>query len=74
MTDTDVTVNVSENPGWADSLPLLILALCLLIATIGFLYGLRRMQRRRHAHRHDHLVVDMAEPESLKDLPPEQRP
>ena len=74
MTRTEVNVAVSENPGWTDSMPLLILMLCLLIAAIAFLYGLRVLQRRRHAHRGDHLVVDMAEPESLKDLPPEERP
>lgn len=74
MTDTDVTLRVSENPAWTDSLPLLILAVCLAIAAIAFLYGLRRMQQRRHAHRRDHLDVDIAEPESLRDLPPEERP
>lgn len=73
MSDTDVTVSVSENPGWADSLPLLILAICLLIAAIAFLYGLRWLHRRRHARR-GHLSVDMAEPETLRDLPPEERP
>lgn len=74
MSETDVTVSVSENGGWADSMPLLILAVCLLIGAIAFLYGLRWMLRRRRAHRHDHLVVDMAEPETLRDLPPERRP
>ncbi len=74
MTETEVSVNVSDSSGWADSMPFLILAICLLIATIAFLYGLRRLQRRRHAHLEDHLAVDMAEPESLKDLPPEERP
>lgn len=74
MSETEVTVSVSENPEWADSLPLLILAVCLLIAAVAFVYGLRRLRRRRHAHRHDHLVVDMAEPETLSDLPPEERP
>jgi hypothetical protein len=73
MTDT-VTVNVSDNPGWTDSLPLLILLICLAIAAIAFLFGMRWLQRRRHAHRNEHLVVDMAEPETLRDLPPEERP
>ena len=74
MTDTEVTVNVSDGSSWADSIPLLILAFCLLIATIAFLYGLRVLQRRRHAQRSDHLAVDMAEPESLDELPPQERP
>ena len=74
MSETEVNISVSEDPWWADSLPLLILVVCLLIAAIAFLYGLRWLQRRRHAHRHDHLVVDMAEPETLSDLPPEERP
>jgi hypothetical protein len=74
MTETEVSVNVGDSSGWADSMPLLILAICLLIAAIAFLYGLRRLQRRRHAHRDDHLAVDMAEPESLSELPPDERP
>ena len=74
MTDTEVSVNVSDSSSWADSMPLLILAFCLVIAAIAFLYGLRVLQRRRHAHRADHLAVDIAEPESLDELPPEQRP
>jgi len=73
MSETEVTVSVSENPGWADSLPLLILAVCLLIAVVAFFYGLRWLHRRRHA-RDGHLRVDMAEPETLRDLPPEERP
>ncbi|HYJ30828.1 MAG TPA: hypothetical protein VEW25_10870 [Allosphingosinicella sp.] len=73
MTDR-VTVNVTDNPCWADSSPLLILAVCLVIAAVALLYGLRRMRERRHAHRDEHIVVDMAEPESLRDLPPEERP
>ena len=74
MSDTtQVNVSVGDT-SWYDSLPLLILAVCLLIAAIGFLYGLRRLQERRHAHRSEHLVADIAEPESLKDLPPEERP
>ena len=73
MTDT-VTVNVTQDPGWTDSLPLIILLICIVIAAIGFFYGLRMLQRRRHAHRYEHLVADIAEPESLRDMPPEQRP
>jgi hypothetical protein len=74
MSDTDVKLTVSDNNGWADWSPLLILAVCLLIAAVALLYGLRWLRRRRHAHRDEHIVVDMAEPESLRDLPPEERP
>jgi hypothetical protein len=74
MTDPEITLNVVDDPGWTDSLPLLILAVCLLIGAIALLYAMNRVRRRRHAHRHEHLVVDMAEEETLRDLPPEERP
>ena len=74
MSTTQINVNVVEDGSWTDSMPLLILAVCLLIGAIAFFYGLRRMLHRRRAHRDDHLVVDIAEPETLRDLPPEQQP
>jgi hypothetical protein len=74
MSETDVTLNVSDTTSWYDSLPLLILALCVVIAVIAFLFGLGWLRRRQHAHERDHLVADIAEPETLRDLPDEHRP
>jgi len=74
MSETDISVNVVETGGWTDDLPLLILGLCIVIAVIAFLFGLGWLKRRRTAHEHEHLVVDIAEPESLRDLPEERRP
>ena len=45
-----------------------LLIVCLVIALIGLLLGYRWLQRRRHEDESKHLVVDMAEPESLDDL------
>ena len=74
MSETDVTLNVSDTTSWYDSLPLLILGLCVVIAVIAFLFGLGRLRRRQHAHEREHLVADIAEPETLRDIPEERRP
>jgi hypothetical protein len=74
MSSTTVNTNIADGGSWSDSMPLLILAVCLTIGLIAFLYGLRRLLHRRRAHRNDHLVVDMAEPETLRDLPPDRQP
>ena len=71
---TTISTNVSDGSSWADSVPLLIIAVCVLIGVIAFLFGLRHLLNRRRAHLDDHLEVDMAEPETLRDLPPERRP
>ena len=74
MSRTEVSLNVvEEGSNWAAS-PLLILLVSLVIAAIAFLIGLNVLRRRRHAHEGEHLVADIAEPETLRDLPPEQRP
>ncbi|MEA3041636.1 MAG: hypothetical protein QOC65_1125 [Sphingomonadales bacterium] len=74
MSTTQINVNVVEGGSWTDSMPLLILAVCVTIGIVAFLFGLRWLRRRRHAHLQDHLVVDMAEPQALRDLPPDRRP
>lgn len=74
MSETDVTLNVSDSTSWYDSVPLLILGLCVVVAVIGFLFGLARLRRRQHAHEREHLVADIAEPETLGDVPEERRP
>ena len=74
MSETEISVNVTETGGWTDDLPLLILGFCLVIAVIAFLLGLSWLKRRRTVHEHDHLVVDIAEPETLRDLPEDRRP
>ena len=74
MSDSDVTLNMSDSPAWYESLPLLILGLCVVIAVIGFLFGLGWLRRRQHAHEREHLVADIAEPETLRDVPEERRP
>ncbi|MEA3018459.1 MAG: hypothetical protein QOI38_3181 [Sphingomonadales bacterium] len=74
MSTTRINVNVVEDGSWTDSMPLLILAVCVTIGIIAFLFGLNWLRRRRHAHLEDHLVVDMAEPETLRDLPADRRP
>jgi hypothetical protein len=74
MSTTEVSMNVADGGGWYESVPFLILGLCLVIAVIAFLFGLSWLKRRRTAHEREHLVVDMAEPESLRDLPDERRP
>lgn len=73
MSETEVTVNVSDGGTWTDSLPLLIVLIAIVIAVIFFLFGLQRLRRRRHAHENEHLVVDMAEPETLRDADAEPR-
>jgi len=74
MSETDVTLNVSDTTSWYDSLPLLILGLCVVIAVIAFLFGLGWLRRRQHAHEREHLVADIGEPETLRDVPEERRP
>jgi cell division protein FtsX len=74
MSRTEVSLNVvEEGSNWA-STPLLILLASIVIAVIAFLIGLNWLRRRRHEHEGEHLVADIAEPESLRELPPEQRP
>lgn len=74
MSTTEVSMNVAEQDGWYDSVPALILGISLVIAVIAFLYGLHWLKQRRIAHEREHLVVDIAEPESLRDLPEERKP
>ncbi|HEX9932946.1 MAG TPA: hypothetical protein VGB08_08910 [Allosphingosinicella sp.] len=74
MSSTEVSVNAAGQDGWYESVPFLIVGISLVIAVIAFLYGLSWLKRRRSAHEREHLVVDMAEPESLRDLPEERRP
>ena len=74
MSDTEINLNVADGGSWYDSAPLLILGLCVVIAAIAFLFGLSRLRRRQHAHERDHLVADIAEPETLRDLPDERQP
>jgi hypothetical protein len=45
----------------------LILAACVLIALLFFLLGVRWAKKRRHRHEGEHLVADIAAPESLAD-------
>ncbi len=52
----------------ATYLPYLILAVCIILALIGFLIGMRWLARRRRRHEEAHLTVDIAEPETLDDL------
>ena len=74
MSETEVTLNVSDSTSWYESMPLLILGLCVVVALIAFLFGLGWLRRRRHAHEGEHLVADIAEPETLRDVPDERKP
>ena len=74
MSETEVSLNVADQGGWYESMPLLIVGLSVVIAVIAFLWGLSWLKRRRTAHEHEHLRVDIAEPESLRDLPEDRRP
>ena len=63
------TTTISTDPApTQDYSQEVILAACLVIALIFLLLGLRWAKRRRHEHEDEHLVVDMAEPESLDDM------
>ena len=65
---TITTVTTEREPeGPSDYSQELIAVACVVIALIFFLIGLRWARRRRHRHEGEHLVVDMAEPETLKD-------
>ena len=66
---TTVTGSTEPDPvGTGDYSQELIVAACVILALIFFLLGLRWAKRRRHKHEGEHLVVDMAEPETLEDV------
>jgi uncharacterized protein YybS (DUF2232 family) len=48
-----------------DPSPLLITIVSIIIALIAFLIGMRWVMRRRARKEREHLVVDIAEPETL---------
>jgi hypothetical protein len=69
-TTTTTTTTPATTPEIAAATysPYLILIVCLILALIGFLVGRRWLARRRHRHEAQHLVADIAEPETLDDL------
>ena len=68
MTTITTVTTESAPEGTDDPTQEMILAACVVIALVFFLLALRWLKSRRHRHEGEHLVVDMAEPESLNDL------
>ena len=65
---TTTTISTEPDPlGTGDYSQELILAACLLIGLLFLLMGLRWARRRRHKHEGEHVVVDIAEPETPSD-------
>jgi uncharacterized iron-regulated membrane protein len=64
MTNTKITITETEA---TNSVELIILLACLIIAAIAVLIGMLWLRRRRAAHRHEHLDAKIARPESLAE-------
>ena len=71
---TTVTISSEPDPVEpADHSQELILGACVVLALIFFLLGLRWAKRRRHKHEGEHLVAEIAEPETLEDIDRDRR-